>query len=103
MNRDAVILTFPGDPQQIARAYADGIRRFSAERADARPDACFIGTSDRQPNALVVTLLWPAGVSHEHLGRFLLARLAELGLPRPSQVDHINVIAAGWDAVGAVS
>jgi hypothetical protein len=102
MKRDAVIRTFPGDPEQIARAYADGTRRFSAERADVRPDACFIGTSDRQPNALIVTLLWPPGTRDELLGRFLVAHLAELDLPRPSQVDHVTVLAAGWDAVGAL-
>jgi len=101
--REAVILSFPGDPQQVAKAYAAGVRRFSGERPDIRPDVCFIGTSDRQRDALVVVLLWPEGTSHEILGKFLLPRLAELGLPRPTQVDHVGVAAAGWDAIVALT
>jgi hypothetical protein len=102
MSHQAVIVRFPGDPEQLARAYSEGIRRFRTANPTIRPDACFLGHSDRTTDALVVVLLWPEGTSHEVLGKFLVERLGELGLPRPDQVDHVAVGAAGWDACAAL-
>jgi hypothetical protein len=102
MTRQAVVIRFPGDPQQLAKSYAEGIRKFQAAHPTVRPEACFLGRTDRKADALVVVLLWPEGTSHEVLGKFLVERLAEVGLPRPDQIDHMAVDAAGWQAFAAL-
>jgi hypothetical protein len=101
MTREASIVRFPGDPQQLMPRYAEGLRRFGAAHPHTRPEVIFVGRSDQTPNALVAILLWPEGVSHGLIGEFLLPLLKELGLERPT-VDHLSVGPVGFDAVAAV-
>ena len=99
MARDAVIVRFPGDPNVLAPRYAEGLRRFRKTHADIQPETIFLGTSDTTPNALVVVLLWPEGVGHHTLGKFLTENLKELGLERPIGVDHLTISRVGVSAI----
>ncbi len=101
MAQEAVWLLFPGKPEEVAARYAEGVRRFRAANPQVAPETVFVGRSENDPNALAVMLLWPEGVSHELLGRFLLKELRELGLERP-RADHVTVMAKGWDPVSAI-
>jgi hypothetical protein len=101
MAQEAVVLTFPGKPEEVAARYAEGVRRFRAANPGVAPEVAFVGRGDRDPNSLSVVLVWPKGVSHETLGRFLLKELQGLGLQRP-QADHVSVMASGWEAVSAI-
>ncbi len=96
MAQDAVIVRFPGDPEVLAPRYAEGLRRFAAEHPEVRPLTTFVGTSSESPDALVVVMLWPIGVSHGLLARYMLLHLPELKLPRPI-VDHVLVRASTFD------
>jgi hypothetical protein len=102
MSQEAVIIRFPGDPKELARKYAAGIRQFREAHPEIHPAAIFLGQSDQTPDGLTVVVLWPEGVSHEILGHHLLKALGNLGLPRPSSADHLAIGAVGWDAVAAI-
>jgi hypothetical protein len=99
MARDAVIVRFPGDPKVVAPRYAEGLRRFRTAHPDIQPETIFLGSSDVTPNTLVVVLLWPEGVDHNVLGQFLVQNLKDLGLERPSGVDHLAVSTTGLAAI----
>jgi hypothetical protein len=101
MAQEAVVLKFPGKPEEVAGCYAEGLRRFRAANPGVAPETLFVGRSDAEPEGLAVVLLWPDGVSHETLGRFLLKELRELGLQRP-RAEHVSVMASGWDTVSAL-
>jgi hypothetical protein len=101
MAQDAVLLMFPGKPEEVAGRYAEGLRRFRAKNPGVVPETVFVGRSDKDADALAVVLLWPEGVSHQTLGQFLLKELGELGLQRP-QAEHVSVMATGWDRVSAM-
>jgi hypothetical protein len=101
MIQEAVILRFPGSPNDVAGRYAEGIRRFGVEHPATRPVSIFTGRSEADPDALVVVLVWPEGVSHEALGHFMLGCIRELGLQRPA-AEHLSVDRVGWEAVAAV-
>jgi hypothetical protein len=47
--------------------------------------------------------LWPEGVDHNVLGGFLVRHLKELGLERPSGVDHLRVSHVGLAAIESLS
>jgi hypothetical protein len=98
MAQDVINLLFPGDSTDLLRRYADGVRQFR-ENGGAAPESLVVGHSDE---GLHVTLVWGEGVDHELLGRFLLARLADLGLPRP-QVNHGSLATTSWDELTATS
>jgi hypothetical protein len=103
MAQDAVIIRFSGSPPDLAKRYGEGLRRFAASGGVVRPQNIFLARDARDPNVLVVVLLWPEGVDHSILGNHFLRSLSELGLPRPSQVDHLAVDTVGWEAVAALS
>jgi hypothetical protein len=99
--QEASIVRFPGSPKELAPRYAEGLRQFAEAHPGLRPDAIFLGQSDATPNRLVVVLLWPEGIGHETIGRFLLPRLRDLGLERP-EVEHLSVERAGFEAMAAL-
>lgn len=101
MAQESVIVKFPGNPERLAPRYAEGLRRFRATRPDIRPETIVLGRSDRAPDALVVVILWPEGVDHHVLGGFILEELENIGLERPTAVDHLTVSGVGWDAIAA--
>jgi hypothetical protein len=103
MAQKAVIVRFPGNPDVLAARYAEGLRRFSETDSTTRPETIFFGKSDQGPSALVVVLLWPEGVDHHVLSGFLLPRLAELGLERPTAVDHLDISCVGFDAIKSLA
>jgi len=102
MAQDAVIVRFPGSPDVMAARYAEGLRRFGEANPTIRPLTMFLGRSEQTPDALVVVLLWPEGVDHTILGGFLLRHLAELGLERPSAIDHLSISHVGFDAIASI-
>jgi hypothetical protein len=102
MVQDAVIVRFPGAPGVVAARYAEGLRRFREANPETRPETVFLGRSERTPNELVVVLLWPEGVAHGVLGEFLLRQLADLGLERPTSVDHLAISCVGFDRIASL-
>jgi hypothetical protein len=96
MAQDVVNLLFAGDSLDLLPRYADGVRQYR-ETGGAPPEHLVIAHSDE---GLHVTLVWPEGVDHEGLGRFLLGRLGELDLPRP-RVNHGTLATTSWNALAA--
>lgn len=92
MAQDVINLLFPGESTDLLPRYANGVRQFH-ENGGTAPECLVVGHSDE---GLHITLVWGEGVDHELLGRFLLARLADLGLPRP-QVNHGTLATTSWD------
>lgn len=97
MAQDVVNLLFAGDSRDLLKRYADGVRLFSQTGGTA-PEQLVIAHSD---DGLHVTLVWGEGVDHELLGRFLLGRLEDLGLPRP-QVIHGTLATTSWGSLTAL-
>ena len=95
---DAVLVRFPGAPDVVAPRYAEGLRRFAVEHPELRPHSVATMRAEHHPDALVVMLVWPAGVDHHILAASLLKSMRELGLERPV-VEHFAVLDRGWDAV----
>jgi len=98
MTQDVINLLFAGDSHDLLPRYAEGIRRLQDTGATP-PEQLVIAHSDA---GLHVTLVWGEGVDHEVLGRFLLSRIADLGLPRP-QVNHGSLATTSWQALASLA
>lgn len=97
MAQDVVTLLFAGDSADLLPRYADGVRQFR-DTGGVAPEHLVVAHGDQGLN---VTLVWGEGVDHELLGRFLLGRLDQLGLPMP-RVDHGTLATTSWDALAGV-
>lgn len=98
MTQDVINLLFAGDSHDLLPRYGDGIRRFR-DSGGVGPEQLVVAHSDQ---GLHVTLVWGEGVDHELLGHFLLGRLTELGLPRPT-VNHGTLATTSWNTLSAVT
>ena len=91
MTQDVVSLVFPGDSADLLPRYEEGLRRY-VRRGGTAPQQILVSHGEE---GLMVTLVWPDGVSHEVLGDFMRASIAELGLPFP-RADHGTLAATSW-------
>lgn len=98
MAQDVVNVLFPGDSRDLLARYADGVRGFN-QTGGTPPENVVIAHTDE---GLHVTLVWGEGVDHELLGRFLLGRLDDLGLPRP-RVIHGTLATTSWGSLTGVA
>lgn len=98
MAQDVINLLFPGDSSDLLARYAEGVRQFNRTGGRA-PEQVVIAHSGAGLN---VTLVWGEGVDHELLGRFMLSRIDDLGLPFP-QVSHGTLATTSWDALTEVA
>jgi hypothetical protein len=96
MSQDATIVRFSGNPEQLMPRYAEGLRQFAAANPNLRPQTLFVSRSKESPDSLVAIVLWPEGVDHATLGGFLIPKLKELGLERPS-VEHLSTLGVGFE------
>jgi hypothetical protein len=94
MAQDVVNLLFAGDSEDLLSRYGKGLRLFR-EAGGVAPEQVVVAQGDA---GLYVTLVWSEHVPHDELGKFLLTRLGELGLPMP-RVDHATLTAASWDSL----
>lgn len=100
MAEEAVVMHFQGDPDVLAPRYAEGIRRFQAAHREIQPRSIVLG---RGVGELVVMIVWPEGVSHEVLGRFMGENLTDLGLPFPDPRTHLEVEARSWEEIAGLA
>lgn len=98
MAQDVVNLLFPGSSDDLLPRYAEGVRRF-VDTGGPAPEQIVIAHTGE---GLQVTLVWGEGVDHEQLGHFMLGRLGELGLPRPT-ASHGTLATASWTQVPALA
>lgn len=98
MAQDVVNLLFAGDSAELLPRYAAGVRQFD-DAGGVAPEQVVVAHGSAGLN---VTLVWGDGVDHELLGRFLLGRLGELGLPMP-RVDHGTLATSSWDDLTATA
>ncbi|MDL9979002.1 hypothetical protein [Microbacterium candidum] len=93
MAQDVVSLLFAGDPSDLFPRYEEGLRRYTGPA----PEQILVSHGEE---GLMVTLVWPDGVSHETLGEFMRASIGDLGLPFP-RADHGTLAASSWPVLTA--
>lgn len=94
MVQDVINLLFAGDSHDMLAKYAEGARRYR-ESGGAAPEHFTAALTDE---GLLISLIWPEGVSHEGLGRHMLDMLDELGLPFP-RVSHGELALTSWETL----